>query len=66
MKISNLYQLQTESNTATAEEIATVVVNLNRGLKLQEIKIIDDKIHFIFKGESFTALEGAGGGSDGA
>lgn len=49
MKIKNLYELETESNTATGEEIATLVINLNRGLKLREAKSIEGKLYFVLE-----------------
>ncbi len=49
MEIINLYELQTQGKVATKAEITTVTVNLIRGLRLREIKVAEDKIHFLFE-----------------
>lgn len=49
MTIRRYWQLITQSNTATGEEIATLLVNVNRGFILREIKTEDDKIHFLLE-----------------
>jgi hypothetical protein len=49
MKIKKFYEVQTESNIATGEEIATLIVNLNRGMHLREVKALNEKIYFVFE-----------------
>lgn len=44
-----MIEMQTESNITTGEEIATLVVNINRGFKLLEVKAINEKIYFILE-----------------
>ena len=65
MKITRFYEIETENNVATGEEIATLVVNMQRGLVLKELKAIDDKIYFIFKDKEewpfIAGLEDKGG-----
>lgn len=49
MKITQLFEAQTKSNIATSEEIATLIININRGFKLRELKAVNDKIYFVFE-----------------
>ncbi len=49
MKITRFYEVETESNVATGEEIATLIVNQQRGLILKELKEVNGKLHFIFQ-----------------
>ncbi len=49
MKIVNMYKLITEGDVATEMEVATVAVNIERGTKLKEIKVVNGKIHFLFE-----------------
>jgi len=49
VKITRFYEIETENSVATGEEIATLVVNMQRGLVLKELKAIEGKIYFIFK-----------------
>jgi hypothetical protein len=54
MFVKRFYEVQTESNIATGEEIATLIVNLNRGLILKEIKILNGKICFVLEDKDDT------------
>lgn len=49
MKITKLFEVQTQGNVATGEEIATLVANLNRGLILRELKAVNEKIYFVLE-----------------
>jgi hypothetical protein len=62
MKITKLYEVQTDSNIATGEEIATLVVNLNRGQKLIELKAVNDKVYFVFEEIEIKPCEYCNGG----
>jgi hypothetical protein len=49
MKITQLFEVETKESIMTGEEIATIIVNLNRGLILKDIRTVDNKIKYLFE-----------------
>lgn len=49
MNIKHFYEISTNGKVATEEEIATILVNINKGMKLAEIKTDNEKIYFVLE-----------------
>ena len=49
MEITHLYQMRTESLTATEHEIATIIVNMAKGFRLTEVYAEHGKLTFVFE-----------------
>lgn len=49
MKIKQFYEISTFGKVAAPEEIATILVNINKGMKLVGVKTDNEKIYFILE-----------------
>jgi len=56
MKITSMFKVETQSNIATGEEIATLVVNLNAGLLLKELKAEESQKNYLNKKKNLQKL----------
>ena len=51
MEVTSLYEIRTEGLTATRQEIATLLVNIDKGFKLRGIYVDCDRLCFLMEDE---------------